>query len=77
MTLQVYIAIIAMLLITIRTGRRPSKYDYSLMIFVMSGVIPMAEFDVIAAKRRAERARAAESDKRRREKKLMSNKMTP
>lgn len=70
MTLQIYVAIIAMLLITIQTGTRPSKYDYSLMGFVLSGLIPMAEFDVIATRRRAERARAKESDKLRRAKKL-------
>ena len=70
MTLQIYVAIISMLLITIQTGARPSKYDYSLIGFVLSGMITMAEFDIIAAKRRAERARAKESDRLRRAKKL-------
>ena len=70
MTLQIYVAIISMLLITIQTGSRPSKYDYSLMGFVLSGMITMAEFDVVATKRRAERARAKETDKLRRAKKL-------
>jgi hypothetical protein len=70
MTLQIYVAIISMLLITIQTGARPSQYDYSLMGFVLSGMITMAEFDVVATKRRAERARAKESDRLRRAKKL-------
>jgi hypothetical protein len=59
-----------MLLVAIQAQARPSKYDCNLMNFVLSGMITMEEFDVIATKRRAERASAKETDKLRRAKKL-------
>lgn len=65
MTLQLYVTLIATLLIAIETGARPSVYDYSLMSLAISGQAPLEEVLAVAAKRRAERARAA---RRRREK---------
>jgi transposase len=60
MTLQVYVAIIATLLIAVEVGSRPSRYDYSLMTFVASGLVPLEEALDVLNKRRTERARAAE-----------------
>lgn len=65
MTLQLYVTLIAVLLIALETGSRPSVYDYSLMSLAMSGLAPLEEVLAVAAKRRAERERAA---RRRREK---------
>jgi hypothetical protein len=59
MTLQVYVTMIGLLLIAIETGAKPSTYDYSLMSAAVSGLISMKSALEIAAKRRAERARAA------------------
>jgi hypothetical protein len=59
MTLQLYVTLIATLLIAIETGARPSVYDYSLMSFAISGQAPLEEVLAVAAKRRAERERAA------------------
>jgi hypothetical protein len=59
MTLQVYVTMIGLLLIAIETGAKPSKYDYTLMSFVVSGQMSMDSALKIAAKRRAERQRAA------------------
>lgn len=59
MTLQVYVTMIGLLLIAIETGAKPSKYDYALMSFVASGQMSMDSALKIAAKRRAERQRAA------------------
>ena len=59
MTLQVYVTMIGLLLIAIETGAKPSTYDYSLMSAAVSGLISMESALEIAAKRRAERARAA------------------
>ena len=64
MTLQLYVTLIATLLIALETGARPSVYDFSLMSLVMSGLASLEEALVVAAKRRAERERAA---RRRRE----------
>jgi hypothetical protein len=64
MTLQLYVTLIATLLIALETGARPSVYDFSLMSFVLSGQASLAEALAVAAKRRAERERAA---RRRRE----------
>ena len=58
-----------MLLITIQTGERPPRYDYSPMGCVLSGLITMEEFNAVATRRRAERARAKASDALRRAKK--------
>jgi hypothetical protein len=60
MTLQVYVTLIGLLLIAIETGAKPSKYDYTLMTAAANGWAPMEEILEVAARRRAERARAAE-----------------
>jgi len=65
MTLQMYVAMIATLLIAVETGGKPSSYDYSLMSLAVNGLAPMEEILVVAAKRRAERQRAAERAKTR------------
>ena len=41
-------------------GAKPSKYDYTLMMVAVNGWAPLEEVLEIAARRRAERARAAE-----------------
>ncbi len=66
MTLQVYIALIGTLLIAIETGARPSSYDYALMSMVVAGLAPLDQILAQAAKRRAERRRAAEQQRARR-----------
>lgn len=60
MTLQVYVTLIGLLLIAIEIGAKPSKYDYSLMMAAVNGLVPLEDALEIAARRRAERARAAE-----------------
>jgi IS4 transposase len=60
MTLQIYIALIGMLLIAIETNAKPSTYDYALLSVAMMSREPMEEVLAVAARRRAERARAAE-----------------
>ena len=60
MTLQVYVTMIGLLLIAIETGAKPSKYDYTLMMAAVNGWAPLEEILEVAARRRAERARAAE-----------------
>jgi len=64
MTLQIYVTLIGMLLIAIETGATPSKYDYALFSSVVSGQSTLEEAQAVAAKRRAERARAAEWQKK-------------
>lgn len=63
MTLQVYVTMIGLLLIAVETGAKPSKYDYALMSAAMSGLISVESALEIAAKRRADRKRAAEWQK--------------
>lgn len=65
MTMQIYIALIGTLLIAIETGARPSSYDYALMSMAVSGMAPLEEILAQAAKRRAERHRAAERQRAR------------
>ncbi len=72
MTLQVYIALIGTLLIAIETGARPSSYDYALMSMAVAGLAPIDQILAQAAKRRAERGRAAEQQRTRRAKKNIS-----
>ncbi len=67
MTMQIYIALIGTLLIAIETGAKPSSYDFSLMSMAVAGLAPIDQILAQAAKRRAERKRAAE---RRRAKKI-------
>lgn len=59
MTLQVYATIIGTLLIALETGGPPSKYDYALLAAAASGLSDWDEALAVAARRRAERARAA------------------
>ena len=66
MTLQIYIALIGTLLIAIETGARPSSYDYALMSMAVAGLAPLEQVLAQAAKRRAERCRAAERQRARR-----------
>ena len=63
MTLQVYVTMIGLLLIAIETGAKPSKYDYALLSAAVSGLISLESALDIAARRRAERKRAAEWQK--------------
>jgi hypothetical protein len=70
MTLQLYVTLIATLLIALETGARPSVYDFSLLSFALSGQASLAEGLAVAARRRAERERAA---RRRREKAAQKN----
>ena len=63
MTLQIYITMIRLLLIAIETGAKPSKYDYALLCVAVNGLISTESALEIAAKRRAERQRAAEWQK--------------
>jgi len=70
MTLQLYVTLIATLLIALETGARPSVYDFSLLSIAMSGLAPLEEVLAVAARRRAERERAA---RRRREKAAQKN----
>lgn len=60
MTLQVYVMMIALLLIAVETGARPSRYDYTIMAAVCSGLMPLKGSLEIAERRRRERRRAAE-----------------
>lgn len=60
MTLQVYVTLIGMLLIAVETGATPSKYDYAIFSAVVHGLTTLEEALEVAARRRAERARAAE-----------------
>jgi IS4 transposase len=60
MTLQVYVTLIGLLLIAIETGAKPSKYDYNLMMAAVNGWASLEEVLEVAARRRAERARAAQ-----------------
>ncbi|MDK1039750.1 MAG: IS4 family transposase [Actinomycetota bacterium] len=71
MTMQIYIAILGTLLIAVATGAKPSCYDYNLMSLAASGMAPIEEVLVVAAKRRAERARAAASARARASKKAL------
>ena len=64
--LQIAVALIGTLLIALEIGSRPSVYDYAMMTHVMSGLVPVEGVDEILARRRAERARAAERKRARR-----------
>ena len=59
MTLQLYVTLIALLLIAVETGAKPSKYDFALLSFAINSGEPIEDVLAVAAKRRAERARAA------------------
>jgi len=58
--LQIGAAVIGTLLIALVIEAQPSSYDYSMMVNVMSGLVPLDEETfAIMNRRRAERARAA------------------
>lgn len=58
--LQIAAAIIGTLLIALITQAKPSSYDYSMMVQVMNGLLPLdADTLDIMRRRQAERARAA------------------
>lgn len=61
---QIAAALIGTLLLALATGARPNSYDWAMMTHVVSGLLPAdEEFFAILARRRAERARAAEWQK--------------
>ena len=61
---QIAAALIGILLLALATGARPNSYDWAMMTHVVSGLLPAdEEFFAILARRRAERARAAEWQK--------------
>lgn len=61
---QVLVALIGTLLLALATGARPNSYDWAMMTHVASGLLPAdEEFYRILARRRAERQRAAETQK--------------
>jgi hypothetical protein len=62
MTLQVYVTIIATLLIALHTGSRPSKYDYALMSSAILGWTSIEYVQQAAARRRG--ARTAQKNDR-------------
>lgn len=74
MTLQIYIAVIATLLMAVETGSRPSSYDYALMSLAVGGIVSIEEILATAARRRAERQRAAEREKARRARRAAAQK---
>ena len=51
---------VALLLIAIETGARPSRYDYTIMAAVYSGLMLLKGSLEIAERRRRERRRAAQ-----------------
>lgn len=57
-TIQIYVALIATLLLALEADASPSVYDYALAGHVLSGLMPAGEARRIAARRRAERQRA-------------------
>jgi hypothetical protein len=59
-TIQIYVALIATLLLALEMDASPSVYDYALAGHMLSGLIPPDEARQIAARRRAERQRAKE-----------------
>ena len=66
-TVQLYIAMIATLLLALQAEAPPSVYDFALASHVSSGLIPLDESLEIAARRRRERERAnqRQAEKRR------------
>lgn len=58
MAIQLYVALIGTLLITLEIGARPNKYDFAMLSLVASGLLDYDEARETMAKRRAERARA-------------------
>lgn len=60
MAVQLYVAMIGTLLIALETGSRPSKYDFAQMSLVAAGMVSLEEAKKVMARRRAERARAAQ-----------------
>jgi len=54
-TLQVYVAVIATLLLALKTNARPNKYDFTLAGLVIGGLIPVKEAKAISERRHRER----------------------
>jgi len=52
MTLQIYVALIATLLLAVETGGKPSSYDYALMSLAVGGRASIEECLLVAARRR-------------------------
>jgi len=65
LTIQFYVAVIAVLLIYVRLGCRPSKYAFSLLSFVASGQATLEEILPILERRERERALARAAQARR------------
>ena len=59
MTIQLYAALIGTLLISLEIEGRPSRYDFTQMSLVMSGLVTLDDAHAVMRRRRAERARAA------------------
>lgn len=59
MALQLYVAMIGTLLISLETGSKPSKYDFAQMTLVAGGMVSLEDAKVVLSRRRAERERAA------------------
>jgi hypothetical protein len=54
-TLQIYVAVIATLLLALKTNARPNKYDFNLIELVITGLIPANEAMAISKRRHRER----------------------
>lgn len=54
-TLQIYVAVIATLLLALKTNARPNKYDFNLVELVITGLIPADEAMAISKRRHRER----------------------
>ena len=71
--LQIGAAVIGTLLLALAIQDRPNSYDWTMMTCVMSGLLPLDEETLaIMARRRAERARAAQCQKEYRARKKTS-----
>jgi hypothetical protein len=64
--LQVYIAVIGTLLITIEADAQPSKHEFAQMSLVACGMVSLADAKKVMQRRREMEARAAEKQKQRR-----------
>lgn len=58
-TIQLYVALIGTLLISLEIGTRPNKYDFALLSLCAGGMLSYDEARPVMEKRRAERAHAA------------------
>jgi hypothetical protein len=60
-TLQVYVAVIATLLLALKTNAPPNKYDFALIGHVIGGLIPLEEASAISERRHRERQLAKQA----------------